>query len=101
YAERVDDVGYSLFDTAIGRCAIAWNTRGIAAVHLPERSEAQTRARVMRRCPGAREIAPPPTVRAAIDRIAALLDGERADLTMIELDMTAVPEFNRRVYEVA
>ena len=31
-------IEFALFDTAIGRCAIAWSPRGITAVRLPEGS---------------------------------------------------------------
>ncbi|MEA2994621.1 MAG: methylated-DNA-[protein]-cysteine S-methyltransferase [Alphaproteobacteria bacterium] len=95
------DPGFTLFDTAIGRCGIAWNGRGIVAAQLPETDEAKTRARLLRRCPQAREEAPPPAVRQVIDRIVALLAGEAADLSDVALDMEGVPPFNRGVYEVA
>jgi len=92
--------GFALFDTAIGRCGIAWNGRGIAALHLPEAREQRTRARLSERLPEARETPPPPEVQIALDRIAALLRGEENDLSEIPLDMTPVPPFHRRVYEV-
>jgi len=37
-------LGYTLFDTPLGRCGIAWNARGIAGLQLPEASESATRA---------------------------------------------------------
>jgi len=43
--------GFSLFDTAIGRCGIAWGERGIVGVHLPGAREPETRARVLARFP--------------------------------------------------
>jgi methylated-DNA-[protein]-cysteine S-methyltransferase len=91
--------GFTLFDTAIGRCAIAWGDAGVTAVTLPEPSEAATRARVARRHPNAREQASPPDdVAAAIDAIQRLLDGQKNDLSAIALDMSAIPDFERRVY---
>ncbi|MFO1298686.1 MAG: hypothetical protein U1F25_20880, partial [Rubrivivax sp.] len=36
---------FALFDTAIGRCGIAWNERGISGVQLPASNAAVTRAR--------------------------------------------------------
>jgi methylated-DNA-[protein]-cysteine S-methyltransferase len=93
--------GFALFDTAIGRCAIAWGQHGITGLQLPERREADTRARMRRRFPPASEQPPPPAVEAAITAIVALLSGQPRDLGAIVLDMDAVPEFNRRVYEVA
>ena len=94
-------LGFTTFDTALAPCGIAWSERGIVGVQLPEDNAAETRARLRRRFPDARELPPPPEVQLAIDGIVALLNGERRDLSAVTLDMGAVPEFNRRVYEVA
>ncbi|WP_437681472.1 methylated-DNA--[protein]-cysteine S-methyltransferase [Sorangium sp. So ce131] len=93
--------GFTLFDTAIGRCGIAWGGRGVVFVQLPEARELDTRARVLKRFPGAREAPPPPEVQAAVGGIVALLRGEATDLSGVALDMDDVPPFHRRVYEVA
>lgn len=93
--------GFGLFETAIGRCGIAWGERGITCVRLPEARPAVMRAYLSRRIQGAVESAPPPVVQRAIDRIVTLLRGEAADLNQIALDMEAVPPFQRRVYELA
>jgi methylated-DNA-[protein]-cysteine S-methyltransferase len=90
--------GFALFDTAIGRCGVAWGDRGIAGLQLPEADEQQMRARMLQRFRTAGESVPPPEVRRALDRIAALLNGEASDLTTVALDMDGVPEFHRRVY---
>jgi methylated-DNA-[protein]-cysteine S-methyltransferase len=92
---------YTLFDTALGRCAIAWGPGGVLAVELPGSDDGATRRRVARAVPGAREAPPPPEVRDAIAAIARLLGGEADDLASVALDMTGVPEFHRRVYDVA
>ena len=93
--------GFTLFDTALGRCGIAWGERGIAAIELPGRDDAATRRRLVRAVPGAIEAAPPDDVAAAIDAIARLFDGEPVDLSPVALDMDGVPEFHRRVYDAA
>jgi methylated-DNA-[protein]-cysteine S-methyltransferase len=90
---------FSLFDTAIGRCAIAWGARGIARVQLPETDEPTTRARMQQRFPGAPESPPPPEVARARDLVVAFLRGEPSDLSSVLLDMDPVPPFHRRVYE--
>lgn len=95
------ECGFALFDTAIGRSGVAWNGRRIAAVQLPEGGESRTRARLLRRRPLAREAPPPPEVQHAIDAIIALLRGEDRDLSAVALDMDGLPEFDRRVYEIA
>lgn len=94
-------VFFASFDTAIGRCATAWNGHGIVGVLLPERDDAALRARLVRRYPEARESAPPDEVARAIGAIVALMAGEYRDLSDIVLDLSGVPEFNRRVYAVA
>ena len=90
--------GYSIFDTAVGRCGIAWGDRGIIGVQLPEVREIETRRRMLRQYPDARELAPPPNVEMAIDGIAALLRGEAADLSAVALDMSGIHAFDARVY---
>lgn len=92
---------YALFDTAIGICAIAWGAAGVRALQLPEGSAEAARARLARRFPTAVEATPPADVERAIAGIVALLAGEPRDLRDVVLDMTGVPEFHRRVYEVA
>lgn len=95
-------VSITFFETAIGSCGIAWGEHGLVGVQLPEESPAATRRRLERRFPRAVEApAPPPDVRLAIERVTALLRGEPADLTHIEVDWQRVPEFHRKVYEIA
>jgi methylated-DNA-[protein]-cysteine S-methyltransferase len=92
---------FALFETAIGTCGVVWNERGLTGVHLPDVNHARTRAGITRRFPGASPGEPPANVQQAIDGIVALLRGEKRDLRDIELDFDGVPEFNRRVYELA
>ena len=93
--------GFALFDTAIGKCGIAWGERGVAGVQLPEAGEVESRARMLHRFPAAGETVPPPKVQRLIDRIVALLRGEASDLSSVVLYMDGVPELQRRVYEAA
>jgi methylated-DNA-[protein]-cysteine S-methyltransferase len=94
-------MNFTVFETAIGSCGLVWSAGGVAGVQLPERSEAATRNRLLRRFPMAREAAPPAEVQCVIDDIVALVGGEHRDLNYATIDMTAEPEFHRRVYEVA
>jgi methylated-DNA-[protein]-cysteine S-methyltransferase len=93
--------GFTLFDTPLGRCAIAWGERGIVGLQLPEARESSTRSRIRQRFPSAVETPPPREVKRAIDAVAALLGGRKADLSKVTLDMDAVSPFHRRVYETA
>ena len=90
---------YTIFDTAIGRCAIAWGPQGIVGVQLPEAREIETRKRLYQLYPDAREMQPGPNVVAAITGIAALLHGEDADLSGLVLDMAGIHVFDQRVYQ--
>jgi methylated-DNA-[protein]-cysteine S-methyltransferase len=91
--------GYTVFDTSIGRCGIAWGELGVLGVQLPEAREIETRRRLFQLFPDARELRPPADVQSAIDGIAALLRGKPADLPEVRLDMTAIRPFDRRVYD--
>ncbi|MBN9597550.1 MAG: methylated-DNA--[protein]-cysteine S-methyltransferase [Afipia sp.] len=93
--------GFALFDTAIGRCGVAWGERGLLGVQLPEGDDARTRARLLQKAPGAREAMPPEHVQRACDAMTELLDGQAADLSFIALDTDHLPAFNRSVYDIA
>jgi methylated-DNA-[protein]-cysteine S-methyltransferase len=93
--------GYTIFDTGIGRCGIAWGTFGIVGVQLPEAREIETRGRMLRQYSDAREMRPPPNVEMAIEGIVALLRGQPSDLSDIMLDSSGIHAFNMRVYEFA
>jgi methylated-DNA-[protein]-cysteine S-methyltransferase len=97
----MSELGFTLFDTAIGRCGLVWTAQGIAGVQFPERDDTAMRNRLLRRFPAARESTPPAAVQSAIAAIAALLAGERCDLSDVPLDLQAASDFNRRVYDVA
>jgi methylated-DNA-[protein]-cysteine S-methyltransferase len=90
--------GYTIFDTGIGRCGIAWSDAGIVGVQLPEAREIETRKRLFQLYPDAREQRPPGDVEIAIEGIAALLRGDSCDLSDVTLDMNGILAFNARVY---
>ena len=95
------ELGFALFDTPIDCCGIVWNGRGIAGVQLPETDRRAVRNRILRRFPGACEAVPPADVQRVVDDIAALLNGEPRDLDYAKIDTAALPDFHRRVYDVA
>lgn len=98
----MDAAGYCLFDTPIGACGLAWGTGSIVGVLLPHaRGPAGTQARMQRDFPDASLLPPPPWVQAIAARIRQLLEGVRDDLSDVPLDMSRVPPFHRRVYELA
>ena len=92
---------FALFDTALGVCGIAWNDGGVVGVHLPARDAAATRMRLEQKFRDARESEPSVEVARTIERIVALLRGERVDLSTVPLDMTGIDKFDRDVYVAA
>lgn len=91
---------YTIFDTGIGRCGIAWGDAGIVGVQLPEAREIETRKRLFQLYPDAREMRPPLNVELAIERIVALLRGEPSDFSNVRLDTSGIHAFNQRVYQI-
>lgn len=111
-------VAHALFSTAFGECGLAWTSRGLVLVQLPEQTPAATLARMLQgiarrsfavgetatsppRAAMADEGAPPDWARDAMSRLERHLAGEDEDLSVIPLDMARVPPFFRRVYEEA
>jgi methylated-DNA-[protein]-cysteine S-methyltransferase len=92
--------GYTIFDTGIGRCGIAWGPAGILGVQLPLAREIETRKRLFQLYPDAREQRPPHNVEMAIEGIVVLLRGGRSDLSDVMLDMTGIHAFHARVYSL-
>jgi methylated-DNA-[protein]-cysteine S-methyltransferase len=93
--------GYSIFDTAIGRCGIAWGELGVVGAQLPEAREIETRRRLFQLYPEAREQRPPLNAEIAIEGMVALLRGGAADFSQVALDMTGIAGFKQRVYHYA
>lgn len=88
---------YTLFDTAIGRCGLAWTEDGVIAVALPEpSSEAMTDYLA-----GFGATAGPVEAVAAdaIARVSELLEGRTVDMSPIPLVLN-VSEFDAAVYTV-
>jgi methylated-DNA-[protein]-cysteine S-methyltransferase len=95
-------LGYTLFDTAIGRCGLAWHECLITAVQLPELDDARTAARLLRAAPvGTLRAEPPVWVAQAMARVVAVLHGASDDLADLPLDMSGVPPFHQGVYAIA
>ena len=91
--------GFTIFDSAVGRCGIAWGGLGVIGVQLPEARELETRRRMYRLYPEAREQRPPLNAEMAIEGIVALLRGSDADMHDVPLDFTGMPYFTQRVYQ--
>lgn len=91
----------ALFDTALGRCGVAWGPHGVRSVSFPETNDDKTRARLRRRAPDAEEAEPTEEIARLIQDIAALFGGEPRDLSYVRLDMDGVGAFERKVYALS
>ncbi|HEX7759241.1 MAG TPA: methylated-DNA--[protein]-cysteine S-methyltransferase [Caulobacteraceae bacterium] len=98
YIRLMPDLAFALFDTAIGDCALIWGELGVVGAMLPD---PDVRAGILRRYPQARETPPTPAIADAISAIQALMHGEAADLTHVELDYRDAPDLYRRVWNIA
>jgi methylated-DNA-[protein]-cysteine S-methyltransferase len=92
---------YAIFDTPIGWAGIAWADRGLIGAHLPEPDPAVVRKSFSRRFPEAVETSPPALIVEVLERIRALMRGEKVDLSGAPLDLARVPEFHAKVYGIA
>lgn len=94
-------IEWASFDTALGRCALAWGPRGIVGSQLPEGDAEALIRRMTKRFAQSAQAIPPPAIQAVIDGIVALLDGKPSDLSAAPLDFSDVPAFDTLVYAQA
>jgi methylated-DNA-[protein]-cysteine S-methyltransferase len=93
---------FHVFETALGFAGLAWGDKGLIGCHLPEAQADSVRARMRKRFPDALETGTPPApIEGAEADIRRLLTGEKPMLAEVAIDEARVPEFNRRVYEIA
>jgi len=92
---------FAVAPTPLGAMGILWGDAGIAQTWLHAGTVERARAQIRGACPGAAEATPPAGVATALEDVAALLDGQPRSLSSAALDMAAIPDFDRRVYEVA
>jgi methylated-DNA-[protein]-cysteine S-methyltransferase len=90
-----------MFETDIGACGVAWSEQGLTRFQLPEADEETTERRLRTSAQGAPLAEPPPPVARAIADLQRYFAGERVDFPGIDLDLTGVPSFYARVYEIA
>lgn len=92
---------YSIFETTIGFCGIAWNDEGIARFQLPAKSAGGAERLMLRRTPGAEAGVPPPVVGDAIAAVKRYFEGQETDFSQLALDLDGQDEFFKRVYAAA
>ncbi|MBC7168355.1 MAG: methylated-DNA--[protein]-cysteine S-methyltransferase, partial [Phenylobacterium sp.] len=93
--------GFVIFETAIGACALAWSPNGVCGVRFPHPGRGAVEAEARRTWPQARPLEPPSEVAAIVADVKALLAGEPRDFGDVAIDLSGVPDFQRRVYNLA
>lgn len=89
---------YKTFDTAIGTCAITWHQNGILRLELPEKSSAETVAKLGLHCRETLDKVPE-FVEKAVNKLQRHLGGRAEDFSDVNLDLSYTPRFHRKVYE--
>jgi methylated-DNA-[protein]-cysteine S-methyltransferase len=93
---------WTLFDTSIGPCGLAWTDAGLTGLQLPEEDGKATRARLVAKAQVSGRVTSaktmPPWVKDAIARVREHLAGKPQDLARIPLDVSGVSEFNAKVF---
>jgi methylated-DNA-[protein]-cysteine S-methyltransferase len=92
-------VHHHLFDTALGRCGVAWNDRGLCAVQLPAPSDALTESKLVARSGSVGAVPPPPAIAPAVAGIRDYLAGQNVDFSGVAVDLDRLEPFRRRLYE--
>jgi methylated-DNA-[protein]-cysteine S-methyltransferase len=90
---------HHIFDTAIGPCGVAWTARGLVGVQLPEKDRAATEKRLAAKSKSAGAAAPPDWVAELAADIARYLAGERVDFSAVNVDLSGLAPFPRKIYE--
>lgn len=88
----------TVFATALGEFAIGWTDAGVARLQLPGLDREELLERVNRH--GARAGEPPRAIEAVINLVEDYADGAAVDFAGIRLDLSGMPAFNLRAYEL-
>ena len=90
---------YALIDTDLGTFGLAWTEAGVARVALPAADRARTEIWISRE--PAEPGFPDKQLAALPEMIRHYAAGELVDFSEVPVDLSEVPEFNRRVYAEA
>jgi methylated-DNA-[protein]-cysteine S-methyltransferase len=93
---------WTLLETDLGWCGLAWTPRGLTWLQLPEIDRAATRARLQAKTGEASEPARREAMAAwardALELVRAHLAGSPQDLTSIPLELSRVTPLYMRIY---
>ncbi|MBO9587739.1 methylated-DNA--[protein]-cysteine S-methyltransferase [Devosia sp.] len=86
------------FATALGEFALVWTDCGVRRVFLPGGEPSEIAGRMAKL--GAEPAEPDRTISALLDQIEDYAEGEEVDFSAVSLDLTGVPDFHRRCYDI-
>lgn len=90
---------HTLFPTAFGTCALAWNGSVLIGFQLPEDDVGLTERHLAARAKSKLATEPRPDwVRRLVERVQQHLEGHLQDFADVPLDWSRVSEFQRAVY---
>lgn len=88
----------AIFDTALGHFGIGWTERGLARVLLPGDDPDILREKLAG--DHGRPGEPDRAMSALMNRIEDYADGQRVEFADTRLDLTGLPDFHRRAYDL-
>ncbi|KFL30859.1 hypothetical protein JP75_12785 [Devosia riboflavina] len=86
------------FATALGEFALVWTDHGVRRVYLPGGEPAEIAERMAKL--GAKPAEPDRAMAAVLDQVEDYADGQQVDFSAVRLDLTGVPDFHRRCYDI-
>lgn len=99
---------YILFDTVLGRCAIAWRQpvgreeeAAVIGFQLPEATDALTSERITAKTGASKARGTPARIREIIRRVGLHFNGEVQDFRGVVLDLEGAGSFAQQIYAAA
>jgi O-6-methylguanine DNA methyltransferase len=104
----MSQVAYTLFDTKLGRCGIAWKVFGhsdgspqVVCFQLPEAAAQITEARIAGRWAAHKTTIVPPQIGEVIKRVKLHFMGQTQDFRDVDINLDGTSQFAKRVYNAA
>ncbi len=94
------DSHWTMLETDIGQCGLAWSPAGLTRVQLPESNSVATELRLHRYAPTRWDGPLPGHVEACASMLLRYCSGEREDFNGVALDMTGLSSFDAQIYQL-
>lgn len=93
--------GLIFFETAIGLCGLAWTSRGVVGVQLPESTDLHTKEKLQGRYPNLSiSLNPNKFVLEASRSIVLHVEGRAQDFSDAKINMASASSFSNKVYDM-